>query len=176
MPDHSCLNNRNSVALAKDCLMKPVAHSPLLPEAIQRKLEAAGLRRTLMSRAALGCFLENPDQEFTHIQVMAALKGRGLSADRVTLYRLLDRLARAGVLTRRAHDESRVWKYRLVPGDDAELTARFECDSCHAQFDLAPAEGAQSASVQQFLQALATQGHRLTAIHGTCASCSASRS
>ncbi len=154
--------------------MKPVPHSPVLPEAIQRKLEAAGLRRTLMSRAALGCFLDNPDQEFTHIQVMAALKGRGLNADRVTLYRLLDRLARAGVLVRRAHDESRVWKYRLVPGDDAELTAKFECDSCHEQFDLLPSPGVASAPIQHFLQALATQGHRLTAIHGTCATCSSS--
>ena len=77
---------------------RPAKETAAVPPEIQTRLEAAGLRRTLATRAVLGLFLANPQGTLSHAQALASLQTRGLEINRVTLYRLLDRLATCGVL------------------------------------------------------------------------------
>ncbi len=151
-----------------------------VPPGIQSRLEAAGLRRTLATRAVLGLFLARPQEGLTHAQALAALAARGWRLNRVTLYRLLDRLAACGVLRRQA-DGQRTWRFRLailetVPGDAVDDTLPwFECEACHRQFRVAPAQEPARLAAHQLLRALAQLGHQgqrvELSVHGTCADC-----
>ncbi|MBW8316141.1 MAG: Fur family transcriptional regulator, partial [Hydrogenophaga sp.] len=114
---------------------RPPKEAALVPAEIQARLERAGLRRTLATRAVLGLFLANPQGTLSHAQALASLTARGLDINRVTLYRLLDRLAACGVLQRHANDDARTWRYGLADTDEG-LAPRFECDACHRQFRL----------------------------------------
>ncbi len=145
-----------------------------VPAEIQSRLERAGLRRTLATRAVLGLFLTQPGTSWSHTQALASLTARGLDINRVTLYRLLDRLAACGVLQRQAVDGARTWRYRLVDGEDG-LAPRFECDACHRQFRLTEGSAPTQAVASDLFRTLAGLGHqglRLdVSIRGTCASC-----
>ena len=149
-----------------------------VPPEIQTRLEQAGLRRTLATRAVLGLFLARPLGGLTHAQALAALTARGLDINRVTLYRLLDRLAGCGVLLRQA-DESRNWRFTLAlaaPAAREEGTLpRFECDACHRRFELTDASEPTRAVTHDLFAALARLGHHGervdVSIHGTCAGC-----
>jgi Fur family ferric uptake transcriptional regulator len=152
-----------------------------VPPEVQSRLEGAGLRRTLATRAVLGLFLARPLSHLTHAQAQVALTGRGLNLNRVTLYRLLDRLAACGVLRREA-DEQRNWRFSLAPTGRALAGAnvavpRFECDACRSRIDLTEASEPTRAWKHELFQALARLGHqgaRLeVSIHGTCANCMA---
>lgn len=152
--------------------MSTSSEQTAVPVAIQRKLEAAGLRRTLLTRAVLGHFLGSGGRESDHAQVMAALAARGLVADRVTVYRLLDRLAACAVLLRHADGASRTWRYRLAPSSERPTVAQFECDRCHVRYDIpGPHAAAPLAPLQQVMDGLASLGHSISSIHGTCAQC-----
>ncbi|WP_439608563.1 Fur family transcriptional regulator [Hydrogenophaga sp.] len=150
-----------------------------VPPAIQSRLEAAGLRRTLATRAVLGLFLAQPSGGLTHAQALGALTARGLDINRVTLYRLLDRLAACGVLQRHTDEQARTWRFSLAPveADAAEESAlpRFECDACHRQFRLTDASAPTRAIAQDLLDTLARLGHHGervdVSVHGTCAGC-----
>ncbi len=145
-----------------------------VPPDIQARLTHAGLRRTLATRAVIGLFLARPAQGFTHAQVLAALESRGAAVNRVTLYRLLDRLAAIGVLERHT-DGDRTWRFTLADGPEDAAVPRFECDACHQQFRLPDAAGPTRAVVEQLQHTLAMLGHQGgridLAVHGTCASC-----
>jgi Fur family ferric uptake transcriptional regulator len=164
------------MAMSPRTVKEPV---PVPPE-VQSRLERAGLRRTLATRAVVGLFLVRPGTSLTHAQALAALTARGLDINRVTLYRLLDRLAGCGVLLRQA-DEQRTWRFSLAPLADAPASfavPRFACDVCLRRFPLPPESGLSPGAVQSVLQALAPLGHVVMrvnmSIHGTCASCAAS--
>lgn len=148
--------------------------SVMVPAEIQARLERAGLRRTLATRAVLGLFLANPQGTLSHAQALASLTARGLDINRVTLYRLLDRLAACGVLQRHANDDARTWRYGLADTDEG-LAPRFECDACHRQFRLIEGSAPTQAVASDLLRTLAGLGHQGlrvdVAIHGTCASC-----
>lgn len=150
-----------------------------VPAEIQTRLEAGGLRRTLATRAVLGLFLAHPQGSVTHAQAQQSLRARGLDINRVTLYRLLDRLAACGVLQRHADDAARTWHFRLadltpLPDEPAEAP-RFECDACHRSFALDGASEPTRAVAGELFRTLARLGHhgdRLElSIHGTCATC-----
>lgn len=150
-----------------------------VPAEIQARLEQAGLRRTLATRAVLGLFLASPQGWVTHAQAQASLRARGLGINRVTLYRLLDRLAGCGVLQRHADDEARTWRFGLAPsaidGPQAGVVPRFECDACHRQFRLTEASEPTRAVADDLCRALARLGHQGLrvdfSVHGTCAGC-----
>ena len=57
---------------------RPAKESVLVPPEIQTRLEAAGLRRTLATRAVLGLFLANPQGTLSHAQALVSLTARGL--------------------------------------------------------------------------------------------------
>lgn len=145
-----------------------------VPPEIQTRLEAAGLRRTLATRAVLGLFLAQPQGALSHAQALSALNARGLDINRVTLYRLLDRLAACGVLQRHA-DDARTWRFSLAGGAPSAGAPRFECDACHRQFRLTNASEPTRAVATDLFRALALMGHqgqRLDlSVHGTCAGC-----
>lgn len=158
---------------------KPPKEAVTVPADIQSRLEAAGLRRTLATRAVLGLFLSRPLASLSHAQAQAALSARGLAINRVTLYRLLDRLAACGVLQRHT-DDQRTWRFQLAPPAGEAVPAatarpRFECDACHRQIPLLGPDAPTRAATQDLMQALARLGHAGArvdlAVHGTCASC-----
>ena len=146
-------------------------------------LARAGLRRTRATRAVLQLFLADGSWSATHADVESALHAQGLDVNRVTVYRLLDRLAGVGLLVRHVDDAARTWRYALAPatanGPDGEavdgLVSRFECDACHRQFRLTDASPPTLAVADQMLKTLATLGHHGQrvdlSIHGTCNVC-----
>jgi Fur family ferric uptake transcriptional regulator len=148
-----------------------------VPAAIQTRLEAAGLRRTLATRAVLGLFLAQPRGGLTHAQALNALTARGLDINRVTLYRLLDRLAACGVLQRHTDDQARTWRFNLAPLDEQRDEngglPRFECGACHQRFPLTGLNESAREMARDLLRELARMGHRgeQVAVHGTCADC-----
>lgn len=154
---------------------RPPKELSAVPPEIQTRLEAAGLRRTLATRAVLGLFLANPQGTLSHAQALALLLNRGLDVNRVTLYRLLDRLAACGVLQRHADDDARTWRYGLATGGDEGAAPRFECGACHRQFRLTEASEPTRAAASGLLRALADLGHQGqrvdVSVHGTCADC-----
>lgn len=159
------------------------ARSPLATEAaLDAWLARAGLRRTKATLAVLQMFVADASWSATHADVEAVLLTRGLDVNRVTLYRLLDRLAAAGLLARHADDAARTWRYVLAPDlvegageGDGNVVPRFECDACHRQFRLTQASTPTQAVADQLLKALANLGHQGQrvdlAIHGTCNVC-----
>lgn len=141
-------------------------------------LAGAGLRRTRATRAVLQLFVADGSWSATHADVEAALLAQGLDVNRVTLYRLLDRLASTGLLVRHADDAARTWRYTLARpsgGNDEGLVPRFECDACHRQFRLNEASPPTQAVADELLKTLASLGHQGQrvdlSIHGTCNVC-----
>lgn len=155
---------------------------PTASDAIDVLLSAHGLRRTAAVRRVLGWLLAHPDTSYTHAQLQLALAGEGDAAhgvplDRVTLYRLIDRLTQVGLLLCRV-DASRVRRYQAMPAG-VHAMPHFECLSCHRD---SPLENALQASADDLdraaqtaleaLKALGYQGMRLDfAVRGVCADC-----
>lgn len=141
-------------------------------------LAQAGLRRTKAARAVLQLFAGDGGWSATHAEVEAALLGQGVDVNRVTLYRLLDRFASAGLLQRHTDEAARTWRYTLAPqasGADGGVVPRFECDACHRQFRLTEASPPTQAVADELLKTLANLGHQGQrvdlSIHGTCNVC-----
>ena len=149
---------------------------------IDALLSAHGLRRTAAARLVLGWLLAHPDTSYTHAQLQMALAGDsdlvpGVALDRVTLYRLIDRLTQVGLLLCRV-DASRVRRYQAMPSS-VHAIPHFECQSCHRD---SPLEGAFKASASDLeraaqsaleaLNALGYQGLSMDfAVRGVCADC-----
>ncbi|WP_341918387.1 Fur family transcriptional regulator [Polaromonas sp. YR568] len=163
-------------------------------------LSAHGLRRTIAARRVLGWLLAHPDTSYTHAQlqvaltegeerpglrIQSAMTKAGKTAkvadtaplDRVTLYRLIDRLTQVGLLLCRV-DASRVRRYQAMPAG-VHAMPHFECQSCHRD---SPLENALQASAEDLdraaqsaleaLKALGYQGMSLDfAVRGVCADC-----
>jgi Fur family ferric uptake transcriptional regulator len=156
---------------------------------LDSRLTQAGLRRTRATRLVLGVLTRDPAWSPTHAEIETVLAQTGDALNRVTLYRLLDRLVSVGVLQRHVDESARTWRYRwstpwppashpstpeLGP-DPCAVVPRFECDACHRQFRLTEASPSSQVVAEQLLQTLANLGHHGervdVAIHGTCAVC-----
>ena len=149
---------------------------------IDALLSAHGLRRTGAARLVLGWLLAHADTSYTHAQLQTALAGQSEPAlDRVTLYRLIDRLTQVGLLLCRV-DVNRVRRYQAMPSS-VHAIPHFECQSCHRD---SPLSGALSAALQanaqdleraaqnavEALKALGYQGMSMDfAVRGVCADC-----
>ncbi|APW38223.1 Fur family transcriptional regulator [Rhodoferax koreense] len=154
---------------------------------IDALLSAHGLRRTAAARTVLGWLLAHPDTSYTHAQLQMALSGEGTEADgaavaldRVTLYRLIDRLTQVGLLLCRV-DASRVRRYQAMP-TSVHAIPHFECQSCHRDSPLAGALQANANDLERAaqsalaaLQALGYQGMSMDfAVRGVCVDCATS--
>lgn len=161
----------------------PVHHRHCAPDPIDALLSAHGLRRTAAARRVLGWLLAHPDTSYTHAQLQTALQTvevdgiEGAALDRVTLYRLIDRLTQVGLLLCRV-DAQRVRRYQAMPASVHALP-HFECQSCHRDSPLlGPLQGnaldleVAAQSALQALKALGYQGLSLDlAVRGVCADC-----
>jgi Fur family ferric uptake transcriptional regulator len=158
-----------------------MATLPLPSDPIDALLTAHGLRRTSAARRVLGWLLAHPDTSYTHAQLQAALVGDEAEAatplDRVTLYRLIDRLTQVGLLLCRV-DSQRVRRYQAMP-PSVHATPHFECQSCHRDSPLAGALRANAddleKAAQTAIEALRALGyqdmHMDFAVRGVCADC-----
>ncbi len=157
--------------------MTPDTPSLLTHDPLNALLTAHGLRRTQAARLVLGWLLAHPDTSYTHAQLQAALADTSAELDRVTLYRLIDRLTQVGLLLCRV-DASRTRRYQAMP---AEIHAipHFECQSCHRDSPLADALQANANDLERAAQtalvALKALGYRGMsmdfAVRGVCADC-----
>ncbi|WP_411878133.1 Fur family transcriptional regulator [Polaromonas sp. YR568] len=154
---------------------------------IDTLLSAHGLRRTAAARRVLGWLLAHPDTSYTHAQLQAALADDDaeVALDRVTLYRLIDRLTQVGLLLCRV-DAKRVRRYQAMPSS-VHAIPHFECQSCHRDSPLSGAlSGARSGALKasakdleraaqtalEALKALGYQGMSMDfAVRGVCADC-----
>jgi Fur family transcriptional regulator, ferric uptake regulator len=144
-------------------------------------LSAHGLRRTVATRLVLGWFLAHPDISYTHAQLLDALQGAesggGVTLDRVTLYRLIDRLTQVGLLLCRV-DVNRVRRYQAMP-ESVKAMPHFECQTCHRDSPLIGTLQGNALDLEvaaqnalQALKALGYQGVSLDlAVRGVCADC-----
>ena len=145
---------------------------------IDALLTAHSLRRTSAARLVLGWLLAHPDTSYTHAQLQAALvSSTDLALDRVTLYRLIDRLTQVGLLLCRV-DASRVRRYQAMP-TSVHAIPHFECQSCHRDSPLAGALQASADDLEraaqtalEALKALGYQGMSMDfAVRGVCVDC-----
>jgi Fur family transcriptional regulator, ferric uptake regulator len=156
----------------------PAAPTTAASDPVDALLAAHGLRRTGAARQVLGWLLANPETSYTHAQLQSALEqGSALALDRVTLYRLIDRLTQVGLLLCRV-DANRVRRYQAMPASVRALP-HFECQSCHRD---SPLSGALPRNAQDLeraaqtalkaLRALGYQGMSMDfAVRGLCADC-----
>ena len=161
--------------------MKSNSADKQVADPISELLTAHGLRRTSAARLVLGWLLAHPEVSYTHAQLQTALAGDdGGDAgelDRVTLYRLIDRLTQVGLLLCRV-DARRTRRYQAMP---AEIHAipHFECQSCHRDSPLSGALQANANDLEraaqtalEALKALGYQGVSMDfAVRGVCADC-----
>lgn len=154
----------------------------LQDDPIDSLLQAHRLRRTAAARQVLAQFLAHPELSYTHAQLQAALQAKSVdeqatALDKVTLYRLVDRLTQAGLLLCRV-DASRVRRYQAMP-TSVHAIPHFECQRCHRESPLAHALQANAEDLQraaqtalESLKALGYKGlHIDMAVHGVCADC-----
>lgn len=155
-------------------------------DAIDALLTAHSLRRTSAARLVLGWLLAHPDTSYTHTQLQSALSidaaAGSVGLDRVTLYRLIDRLTQVGLLLCRV-DSQRVRRYQAMP-TSVHALPHFECQSCHRDSPLAEALQANALDLErtaqtafEALKALGYQGLSIDfAVRGVCADCAISAS
>ncbi|WP_440112116.1 Fur family transcriptional regulator [Acidovorax sp. BL-A-41-H1] len=132
------------------------------------------MRATRATRALAELYCARPDAVLSEPEVEAALASAGAPVNKVTVYRMLDRFATAGLLHKQV-DAARVTRYALAPQGEEGTTPRFECDDCHRQFRLSQGSAKVQTALKQVLQALATAGHESLAVdiavRGRCAGC-----
>jgi Fur family ferric uptake transcriptional regulator len=128
-------------------------------------LRNVGERATPARETVLDVLLDAPCA-LTHQEIEQYARERGLAADRVTVYRVLDWL----VARRYAHriaGEDRVWRFNAA-GPEAHGHAHFRCTACGQVFclnDLQPGLGFNLPKGFQFERAELT-------IQGLCPDCS----
>lgn len=111
----------------------PSVHSPMTvplgDDHLTATIRAAGLEVTTTRVAVLRHVLASRGA-VAHAEVVAALGG---SFDRITIYRTLVRLCRAGILSR-SDVGDRVWRFSLArdPRARDRASARFVCSRCGA--------------------------------------------
>lgn len=132
------------------------------------------MRATRATRALALLYANQPHAAWSEAEVEAALAAAGAPVNRVTVYRMLDRFAAAGLLLKQV-DAARVTRYALAPQGEEGAAPRFECDDCHRQFRLSQGAAPVQSALQEVLQALASAGHEGLAVdiavRGRCAGC-----
>ena len=153
--------------------MSPHPKSPIGATAPDSEtlLRSSGLRVTRAAQTVLE-LLEHASQPLTHDDVVAAYTtAAGEAPDRVTVYRVLDRLVDAGLCDRRVGAD-RVNRFsRHV---EAASGNTFECDQCHKVLAL-PSDPELPKVMSRLGRELRKQGidtrHTALTLHGTCGEC-----
>ncbi len=145
---------------------------------INELLTAHSLRRTYAAKLVLGWFLAHSDTSYTHGQLLLVLaEDQHEELDKVTLYRLVDRLTQVGLLLCRV-DANRVRRFQAMPVS-VHAIPHFECQSCHRDSPLVDALKTNAQDLEraaqnalEALRALGYQGYSMDfAVRGVCADC-----
>jgi len=137
------------------------------------RLREAGLRSTALTVAVLEQ-LEHAGQPRSHEELARdlVLATGGAKVDRVTLYRILDRLGTAGLLSR-IQGSDRVWRHAIAQRQNT--AGYFECDHCH-NISALPEDPELADVLARMERRLSRRGVHSTnsaiTIHGTCRDCS----
>lgn len=147
---------------------RPLVPAPFDSEAVLRE---HGMRVTRAAQIVLA-LLEHASQPLTHEEVAAAYTAAaGEAPDRVTIYRVLDRLVEAGLCDRRVGPDRVNLFARHV---SAESGNTFECDQCHKVLAL-PSDPELPKVMGRLGKALRAQGidtrHTALTLHGMCGDC-----
>lgn len=130
------------------------------------RLRSDGRRGTPARLAVLDILLAAPTA-LSHQEVEQAARGKGLTADRVTLYRVLDWLVSQG-LAHRIEGQDRVWRYKAGERE-GHGHAHFHCNRCGQVYCLDELRPAFALSLPP---GYLFQGAELT-IRGLCPRCNA---
>ena len=153
--------------------MSPHPKPPIAAKApgSEALLRSSGLRVTRAAQTVLE-LLGHASQPLTHDDVVAAYTAAaGETPDRVTVYRVLDRLVDAGLCDRRVGAD-RVNRFsRHV---EAASGNTFECNQCHKVLAL-PSDPELPKVMSRLGRELRKQGidtrHTALRLHGTCGEC-----
>ncbi|KJV07474.1 Fur family transcriptional regulator [Methylocucumis oryzae] len=138
------------------------------------KLKEHGLRTT---KAALNVLevLDSVNTPYSHddLAQLINLRSNGkIIIDRVTLYRILDRLVHSGMV-RKIQGADRTWRFML---NNHSISGYFECDNCHT-FVALPEDPDIPKLLHTINQRLLTQGIHSSELavtaHGICHDCDA---
>lgn len=133
----------------------------------KKTLRSFGLRSTSSTLATLRCF-ETSAQALSHDDLTRQLADA--APDKVTLYRILERLLQAGILQRYA-DSTRIQRFSLTQRAAVGL---FECDNCHLVIPITQ-DDELKAALDMVKSHLSGQGmtdrETLLSSHGICPDC-----
>ncbi|MET1114218.1 MAG: transcriptional repressor [Comamonas sp.] len=145
-----------------------------MPIALDPLTLPAGMRSTRASQAVLALFAARPDAVVSEADVERSLQAQGIAVNRVTVYRLLNKLHAAGLL-QRSVDTERIARYMRASAEGGGQAPRFECDGCHQQIRLGGHQARLQTAMHALRQELLAAGHgelRLDlAVRGRCADC-----
>jgi Fur family ferric uptake transcriptional regulator len=110
---------------------KPASYRPVSP--VRDLLARSGARITPARETVLAILLE-ATRALSHLEVEQAARERGLDADRVTLYRVLDWLVGQG-LAHRIEGQDRVRRFNAARAEE-HAHAHFHCTRCGKVFCL----------------------------------------
>lgn len=169
---HNCISIRHLLShMPKHSLLPTTA--PLAVQSLP-----AGMRATRATKALLALIGAQPGMHWSAAEVQARLQKMGVEVNRVTTYRLLDRLASAGRLVKSV-DSERLTRY-VLRTDAESLQVRYECTDCHTvqaldeAADNAPAQAVAQA-MTAYMQSLQGQGlapaQTELRLQGLCADC-----
>ncbi len=148
----------------------PNATAPASFPAIESTIRATGARVTT-SRVRVYALLQNAQGPLCHRDIEQRLSGEALPAlDRVTLYRVLDWLAQAG-LAHKAADTRGVFRFSAATSDGEHLRhMHFRCTACGGVFCLEMSQPSLPELPQGFRLASAEFD-----IRGVCPDCAGKR-
>jgi Fur family ferric uptake transcriptional regulator len=136
----------------------------------KQTLRSLGLRATSSTIATLNC-LESAEQALSHEDLYQQLDEQ--TPDRVTLYRILERLMQAG-LVQRYTDSARVQRFALSQRSSVGV---FECDNCHNVIPIEQDPALETAieMVKKHLTCHGMAEREITlSSHGICSDCNPS--
>ncbi len=139
-------------------------------------LARTGLRNTKATREVVALFSGARTQLLSHAEVGALLHRKKVVVDKVTLYRVLDRLAKAGVL-HKVVEQDRITRFgwNTYQASDPFFHPRFECQECHRSYQLAHLPTEVAMGLRQALAAWGVLGYRSSeaeiAVRGFCFQC-----
>ncbi|WP_058640372.1 Fur family transcriptional regulator [Pseudacidovorax intermedius] len=150
--------------------MTSAARSTVSATDWQALLHAHGLRVTRAAVSVLAV-LSAQSAALTHEEVLATCRlASEAGFDRVTVYRVLDRLTQAGLADRLMGSDG-VARFML---HDAQSSQLFECEACHRLQSL-PEDAELQAVLERLSRSLRRRGMKPSEsalrIRGTCADC-----
>ena len=167
------------MGIMQPCCVKTASMPLSLPASSPLQLPS-GMRATRLVQVLLWLLPQQPAGGWTESLLEQALQREGITANKVTVYRALDRFVHAGVL-RRHVDHQRTTRYVLHQAGNVPASPSWQvaCGSCHQSLPLGTMPTAVQSALSGLQQALAqSTGAQAPSFHlqvqGACPQCDAS--